>query len=155
MFPFLFLTISLLLPFIVKAYKIDASCEEKGIAADVRAAMGSAIQMVNAAYTTLAKPSVLLSDDEVELIRNLFAKDGLEPAQLIDDGKMDKTNRLLYSIQHNMGQEVTGSNSVPDTDVVGQLSHAYSIVDDADVPISDHLLPLRPLGTGGGEGESL
>jgi hypothetical protein len=131
------------MPFLIMGYKIDTSCDDKGITTDVRNAMTSAFEMVNAAYTTLRKPS--LSADELELVGYLFAKEGEDPAQLLREGKMDKTMRVLHDIRGNMEQEVTGSAAVSNLDVVGR--HAFFIVDNTDVSIPDHLLPLRPMGT--------
>jgi hypothetical protein len=131
MSPLFLLSLSVFLPFPVSGYKIDGSCEDKGIATDIRNAMISAFEMVNAAHTTLTKPS--LSTDELELLGNLFAKEGEDPAQLVRDGRLDKTIRILNDILTHMEREVTDSNAMTFMDVVGRLDPGYLIVDNADI----------------------
>jgi hypothetical protein len=110
---FLFRTIA---PAFVVGYKIDQSCEDKGITADIRDAMTSAFEMVSAAYTTLTSPT--MSADALELVGFLFAREGADPAQLLQQGRLGKTIELLQNIQIHMEEEVTGDTPVSPKDVV-------------------------------------
>ncbi|KAI4714120.1 hypothetical protein J4E89_001570 [Alternaria sp. Ai002NY15] len=109
-----FLFHALILAF-VAGYKIDQSCEDKGITQDIRDAMTSAIEKAAGAYDTLTSP---LSDDALELLGFLFAKDGVSPAELMDKGKFGKTIGVLQNINANMWKEVTGTAEVLPEDVV-------------------------------------
>ena len=83
---------------------------------DVQDAMTSAFSMVDAAYTTLMAPA--LSADALELVGFLFAKEGVDPAELLRTGKLDKTIGVLRRIRTNMRTEVTGDTTVSHLDVV-------------------------------------
>jgi hypothetical protein len=141
------------MPGFVAGYKIDQSCEDKGVAADIRNAMTSAFEMVSAAYTTLTSPP--LSADARELLEFLFAKQGVNPDQLLQQGKLEKTVRLLENIQGHMEKEVTGDTLVSPMDVVRRLGNWFLLGDNADLSMLDHFLSLRSLGACWRKGESL
>ncbi|KAI4943119.1 hypothetical protein J4E86_010066 [Alternaria arbusti] len=100
----------------VQAYKIDQSCDAKGVTVDVRNAMTSAFEMVSAAYETLTQPP--LSSDAQDLVGFLFAREGANPAQLLQQGKLEKTITLLRNIRTYMSTEVTGDATVSASDVI-------------------------------------
>jgi hypothetical protein len=124
----LFLTPLLLKAFIpvyVSGYKIDQSCEDIGIAQDIRDAMTSAFEKAYDAYGILVSPP--LHAEALELLGFLFAKDGVDPAKLVEEGKMAKTISVLQNINTNMRNEVTGHASVLPKDVVWSKKNAFSI----------------------------
>jgi hypothetical protein len=98
-------------------YKIDQSCEDKGITTDIRDAMTSAFEMANFAYALLTSDPVD-EPDVLELVGFLFAKEGVDPAQLIRDGKLAKTLGVLGSINENMHTEVLDGATPDIKDVV-------------------------------------
>jgi hypothetical protein len=114
------LSFQFLIPAFVAGYKIDQSCEDKGIAKNIRDAMTSAFERASDAYTTLTSPP--LSADALELLGFLFTKDGANPAELISQGKLEKTIGVLQGINTNMRNEVTGDASVRPEDVVRTMA---------------------------------
>ncbi|CAN9244307.1 unnamed protein product [Alternaria alternata] len=104
------------IPVYVSGYKIDQCCEDKGIAQDIRDAMTSAFEKAYDAYGILVSPP--LHAEALELLGFLFAKDGVDPAKLVEEGKMAKTISVLQNINTNMRNEVTGHASVLPKDVV-------------------------------------
>ncbi|KAF1836063.1 hypothetical protein BDW02DRAFT_629070 [Decorospora gaudefroyi] len=118
MWSWLFLSLLLYcsLPVFVKSYKIDQSCEDKGIMQDVHNAMESAFIMVQSAIDSLAASP--LDADTIELLGFLYAKKGDNPAQLIQQGKLAKTLRILRNINTNMRTEVIGDATPSGYDVI-------------------------------------
>lgn len=94
----------------VSGYKIDQSCAQKGIENDVRNAMTSAFEMVDAALDNLSATPV--HADTVELIGFLFAKEGVNPRQLLESGQMKKTSQILRALKSRYRPEVTGEAAV-------------------------------------------
>lgn len=122
-----FLAFHAIMSSFVQAYKIDQSCDAKGVTVDVRNAMTSAFEMVSAAYETLTQPP--LSSDAQDLVGFLFAREGANPAQLLQQGKLEKTITLLRNIRTYMSTEVTGDATVSASDVVrepGMFCLAYA-----------------------------
>ncbi|KAF1848131.1 uncharacterized protein K460DRAFT_333868 [Cucurbitaria berberidis CBS 394.84] len=104
------------LPAVSLAYKIDQSCTQKGIEQDVRNAMTSAFEMADAAIKLLtANPR---NSDTIELLGFLFAKDGVDPRQLLDNGGLEKTTQVLRAINNLYRDEVTGNAPVSINDVI-------------------------------------
>lgn len=103
----------------ILGYKIDQSCSQKGIENDVRGAMISAFEMVDAALAHLTADPV--DNDTIELLGFLFAKDGEDPRQLLANGGMGKTSQVLRAINHRYRNEVTGDAAVGLNDLVGAI----------------------------------
>jgi hypothetical protein len=123
-------------------YKIDQSCEEKDIKAEIQAAMISAFEIVNSAYALLNLDPVDVA--MLELLGFLFAKDGVDPAQLLANGKVAKTLDILRAIDKNMRTEVVGDATPKVEDVVGRTLITVSCVWTMLMLPLDHILPLRP-----------
>jgi hypothetical protein len=147
------LSFQILIPTFVAGYKIDQSCEDKGIAKDIRNAMTSAFERASGAYTTLTSPP--LSADALELLGFLFTKDGANPAELISQGKLEKTIGVLQGINTNMRNKVTGDASVRPEDVVRAMPTKDPKTMRELTAGPDHILPLRPLEARGRRGGSL
>lgn len=113
MFSKVILPVLFLCSYTVSAYKLDASCTNKGVETEVRNAMTSAFQMVDAALRRLrADP---YDQETTDLIKRLFiAKDGQDPN---DRDRISKVSSILESINRNYRNEVT-TGRAPETDVV-------------------------------------
>jgi hypothetical protein len=122
-FSFILLLLSAFPSCFVIGFKIDKSCEDKGIQNDIRDAMISAFTMANYAYALLTEDPV--DPDTLELLGFLFAKEGVDPAQLLRDGKMAKTLEILRSITRNMYAEVVGDAIPQVEDVVRKKLFKY------------------------------
>lgn len=107
----------------VSGYKIDQSCVQKGIENDVRNAMTSAFEMVDAALENLSATPV--HADTIELIGFLFAKKVVDPRQLLESGQMAKTSQVLRALKNRYRPEVIGDTSVGVNDLVRCLDSSY------------------------------
>ena len=112
---FVFFIIQALLSVSIHSYKIDDSCRKEGVEQDIRDAMTSAFDMVDAALSrfTIAKSD--WDQDTSDLIANLFAREG-ETGQNV---QTDKLNFVFGNIGRWYRTEVTDGNQVPATDLVG------------------------------------
>jgi hypothetical protein len=88
-------------------YKIDQSCTKEGIEIDVRNAMTSAFEMVDAALNRMtAHP---LDPNTIDLVAKLFARPGQDPTTAITAKTVDVLARIRQYY----------CNEVPRRDVVG------------------------------------
>ncbi|KAH7079689.1 hypothetical protein FB567DRAFT_552088 [Paraphoma chrysanthemicola] len=96
----------------ISAYKIDQSCIRKGMETDIRNAMQSAFQMVDAARARLdANP---LHQDTVDLLQYLFASPGQDPRTL----DMEKTKKVLQQVKETYETEVLQNEAPNIKDVI-------------------------------------
>jgi hypothetical protein len=103
----------------VLGYKIDPSCGRKGMENDVRAAMTSAFEMVDAAGRRLdEKP---LNQNTIGIMRYLFAQPSQDPTTL----DMTKTRRVLSRIKETYGTEIPFDGVANIKDVVSMSFHIY------------------------------
>jgi hypothetical protein len=93
-------------------YKIDQSCTKEGIENDVRNAMISALEMVDAATNRLtAHP---LDQNTVDLLGKLFARPDQDPRE----GATAKTVDVFARIHQNYGTEIPNGREVTLEDIV-------------------------------------
>lgn len=79
--------------------------------------MTSVFEMADAALGHLnANP---VHKDTIELLGFLFAKDGVDPRQLLANGGLQKTSDVLRAINYRYRNEVTGDVTVGVNDLVG------------------------------------
>jgi hypothetical protein len=93
-------------------YRIDQSCAKEGIENDVRNAMISALEMVDAATNRLT--ATPLDQNTVDLLGKLFARPDQDPRE----GATAKTVDIFARIRENYGTEVPSGNDVGLEDIV-------------------------------------
>jgi hypothetical protein len=96
----------------ISGYQIDDSCNRKGIEPDVRNAMTSAFEMVDAALNRIT-PSEK-DQDTLFLLGKLFAGPGKDPNAL----QLSKTIQVLSRIRDSYRREVPRPESVGVNDIV-------------------------------------
>jgi hypothetical protein len=119
-----FLLLYLMLPQLILAYKIDASCTQMGYYDMIRTAMESAFDMAQAAESRLSADP--WADDTEELIRYLFAKDGQRRVRRED---MKKTKGVFRDIGLHYRSEVTGDGALSWTNVVSLKAFVRDCID--------------------------
>jgi hypothetical protein len=99
----------------ILGYKIDQSCTKEGIEVDVRNAMTSAFEMVDAALNRLtASP---LDQNTLDLVGKLYAKPDQDPRTAITSKTVDAFAEMRYHYRN----EVPSGNDVGLEDVVSIL----------------------------------
>jgi hypothetical protein len=103
--------------------KIDQLCSEanQNMEQLVRNAMASAFSMVDAALSFLNAPSPRA--EAVELMGFLFAKYGLNPQTLLNNGELGQVTQVLRQIKYRYEREVLGDNTFSTQDVVSMIFH--------------------------------
>lgn len=114
---FLLFAIQSLLLAVVRSYKIDKSCTDEGIEQNVRDAMTSAFEMVDAAMSRLTATN--WDQDTSDLIANLFAREG-ETARDVQTAKLTS---VFENIRTNYRTEATNGNEVGIDDLVSDSQH--------------------------------
>lgn len=71
---------------LASTYKIDSSCQLKGIDANIRDGMTSAFQIADAALRRLREQP--LDQHTLDLVGFLFAREGAHVQQIFDEGGM-------------------------------------------------------------------
>ncbi|KAH7413563.1 hypothetical protein DE146DRAFT_247 [Phaeosphaeria sp. MPI-PUGE-AT-0046c] len=108
---FLFFVTQTVLMVVVGCYKIDPSCTKEGIENDVRDAMTSAFEMVDAAMRRLTASN--WDQDTTDLVGRLFAREG-ESTQNVQTGKLAQ---VFENIRIHYRTEVTNGNAVENSDL--------------------------------------